>query len=325
MDKNITAAAIAIARNRDFLATEPNGSAKGRPGTFIEALARLPGDVEFIGYTPVYGLNPLPVAGGDPLGPTLFSLAAIEEHATAWESKFRRMRGDQWRVVLIDEHTFIINVHSRRPVEFCAALEGDKRYPYTIGVSGENAPASPPRKPEQVEVRPKEKRVATLTTVSGDDAKAELVEMAKAAWNNRASQPGTPIEEMTVTVKLQGEDCARLISTWIEQIEWESRDGGDVPASDDPSSADCGEYAADLLVEAVQKRAGGLEGELNDAIEVLGHLASNRLFIGPDDAMLGKLKDLYGKLGVYLGESPVQPRLANSRGHLSIVRPIKTA
>lgn len=149
MSKNITAA-IAIARHRDFLATDPNGSAWGRPGTFVEALACLPSNVEFIGYTPVHGLNPLTADGWGSLGPTLFSLAAIKKHATEWEAQFRRMRGAQWRTVTVDGQTFIINVHSRRPVEFCAALAGDKRYPHTIWVSGENDPASPPRKSEQV-------------------------------------------------------------------------------------------------------------------------------------------------------------------------------
>lgn len=137
--KKTAAAAIAIARNPAFLATEPNGSANGRPGTFIEALACLPDSVECIGYTPVYGLNPLDDAFfGRPLCPTLFSLDQILNHAVMWASKFRRMRGSQWRTVTVDGQTFIINVHSRRPVEFVAAHEDDERYPFTIGVSSKS-------------------------------------------------------------------------------------------------------------------------------------------------------------------------------------------
>jgi hypothetical protein len=136
--KKITAAAVAIARDPSFVATEPDGSARGRPGTFIEALSCLPDGVECVRYTPADWLAPLSLNGATATAtatrdPILFALDSLLENAVTWEAEFRRMRGKQWRTVTVNGQTFIINVHSRRIVEFTVANEDDASCKITVG------------------------------------------------------------------------------------------------------------------------------------------------------------------------------------------------
>lgn len=337
MSKNITAAAIAIARNRNFLATEPNGSAKGRPGTFIEALACLPSEVKAIGYMPVHGLNPLHALDGtspvhnSPLGPSMFSLEAINKVAPEWEAKFRRMRGNQWRVVTVDGQTFIINVHSRRPVEFRSVTYGDERYPMLYGPFAEwegewkewgnkddSAPASTPRKPGPVTLSGPAAAalgisVAGLTT---PDEQALLRKAQGEFWDGNDMTKGPDdnaitIKEATVVVQLTDDDFLRLRGAWTEEIGWD-QDGNIVTPI-----ASFGDVAAQMLKSALEDRARPYDETIAYCADEIEHAIGHQTIFSPDASTVVRLLKLRNKLNEYFGK----PRPHGRPGTLRLVPP----